>query len=82
MREPDYRGLAALVIAVSGAFGIFVVVPLAVLMGYTLGEAGSDVMIALGGALVGAFAVYMGMKDKESGNERGNSKADGGGDAQ
>ena len=68
MREPDYRGLAALVIAASGAFGIFVVVPLAVFMGYKLSEVGSQVMIAIGGALVGAFAVYMGMKsDRKNG---------------
>jgi hypothetical protein len=63
VREPDYRGLAALAIAASAAFGIFVVVPVAVLRGMSLSEVGSQVMIALGGALVGAFAVYMGMKN-------------------
>jgi hypothetical protein len=63
MREPDYRGVAALVIATCAAFGVFVVVPLAVLRGMTLGEIGSQVMVALGGALVGAFSVYMGMRN-------------------
>jgi hypothetical protein len=62
MRELDYRGIAALVIAVCAAFGIFVVLPLAVIMGMSLGEFGSQVVVALGGALVGAFSVYMGMR--------------------
>jgi hypothetical protein len=63
MKEPDYRGISALVIAVSGAFGIFVIVPIAVLMGRGLGEIGSDVVIALGGVLVGSLATYMGMRN-------------------
>jgi len=62
MREPDYRGLAALAIAVAGAIGIFVIVPIAVLLGGKV-DAGKDVLVALGGALVGAFAVYMGMRN-------------------
>ena len=64
MREPDYRGIAALVIAVCGALGIFLIIPGAVLLGMSLGEIGSQVVVALGGALVGAFSVYMGMKDR------------------
>jgi len=62
MREPDYRGVAALIIAVCGAVGIFVIVPVTVLMGRSLSEVGSDVIIALGGVLVGALATYMGMQ--------------------
>jgi hypothetical protein len=62
MREPDYRGVAALIIAVCGAVGIFVIVPVTVLMGRNLSEVGSDVVIALGGVLVGALATYMGMQ--------------------
>lgn len=63
MREPDYRGIAALVIACCGALGIFLLIPIAVLLGWSLGEIGSQVVVALGGALVGAFSVYMGMRD-------------------
>jgi hypothetical protein len=67
VREPDYRGLAALTIAICGALGIFLVIPGAVLMGMSLGEFGSQVVVALGGALVGAFSVYMGMRnDKDT----------------
>jgi len=65
MKEPDYRGVAALVIAACGAVGIFVLVPLGVLIGWKLGEVGGDVLIALGGVLVGAMATYMGMNAKE-----------------
>jgi hypothetical protein len=63
MKEPDYRGLAALAIGICGALGIFIVIPVAVLMGGRIGV-GKDVLIALGGALVGAFATYMGMRHK------------------
>jgi len=62
MKEPDYRGVAALIIAACGAVGIFVIVPMAILVGGTLGEVGSDVVIALGGVLVGSLATYMGMR--------------------
>lgn len=66
MKEPDYRGLAALVIAVCAAIGIFIALPVGILLGMSLGEIGSQVVVALGGALVGAFSVYMGMShDKE-----------------
>ena len=65
MKEPDYRGIAALTIAACGAVGLFVIVPLALLMGHKMGEVGSDVMIALGGVLIGALATYMGMHAKE-----------------
>jgi hypothetical protein len=61
--QPDYRGLAALTIAVCGAVGLFLVIPIAVLLGWSLGEIGSQVVVALGGALVGSLATYMGMKD-------------------
>jgi hypothetical protein len=67
MREPDYRGLAALIIAVCAAVGIFIVLPIAIIMGMTLGEFGSQVVVALGGALVGAFSVYMGMRNDREG---------------
>ena len=64
MREPDYRGVAALTIAVCGAVGIFLLLPIALLLGsISLSEFGSQVVVALGGALVGAFSVYMGMKN-------------------
>jgi hypothetical protein len=63
VRDFDYRGMAALVIACCAAFGVFVVVPIAVLRGMSLSEIGSQVMVALGGALVGAFSVYMGMRN-------------------
>jgi len=67
MKEPDYRGIAALVIAICGALGIFLVIPVAVLLGMTIGEIGSQVVVALGGALVGAFSVYMGMRNDKDG---------------
>lgn len=61
--EPDYRGLSALVIAVCAAFGIFVITPIGLaILGMRLGEIGGEVLIALGGALVGSVATYMGMK--------------------
>ena len=63
MKEPDYRGVAALVIGTCGAVGIFIVLPIAIIMGQTFSEFGSQVVVALGGALVGAFSVYMGMRD-------------------
>ena len=63
MKEPDYRGVAALMIAICGAFGIFIIVPIGLIYWkMTLGEAGSEVLIALGGVFVGAFATYMGMR--------------------
>lgn len=63
MKDFDFRGVAALVIAASAAVGLFVVLPLAILFGLTMGEIGSQVVVALGGALVGCLATYMGMKD-------------------
>jgi hypothetical protein len=62
VQEPDYRGLAALVIAVCGAVGLFLAIPAAVILGWSLGEIGAQVVVALGGALVGSLATYMGMK--------------------
>ena len=63
MTNPDYRGIAALAIGVCGAFGVFILVPLSIMfLGLRIGEAGSEIMIALGGALVGAFATYMGIR--------------------
>jgi len=63
MKEPDYRGVAALIIAICGALGIFIIVPVGLIYWkMTLGEAGSEVLIALGGVFVGAFATYMGMR--------------------
>lgn len=63
MKEPDYRGLAALTIAACGAVGLFLVIPIAVLLGWSLGDIGSQVVVALGGALVGSLATYMGMRE-------------------
>src|SRR6188474_417499 len=71
MREPDYRGLSTLVIAASASVGIFVITPLALaILNRGIGEVGGDVLIALGGALVGSMATYMGMKIRESDNGR------------
>jgi hypothetical protein len=62
MKEPDYRGIAALVIAACAALGIFILVPVAVLFGGRVGGSGKDILVALGGALIGSAATYMGMK--------------------
>ena len=63
MREPDYRGISAAVIAICGAVGVFVLTPAFLLIsGRRLDEIGSDVLIAIGGVLVGAFAAYMGQR--------------------
>jgi len=59
-KEPDYRGIAALVIAICGALGAFIIVPVALMMGTKLGD--GRVLIAIGGTLIGALAVYMGMR--------------------
>lgn len=60
MKEPDYRGVSALAIAVCGAAGIFVLAPIVLLSAVPHGEAASHVVTALGGALIGALAAYMG----------------------
>jgi len=60
MRDPDYRGIAALAIAVCGAVGVFIITPIALILDVKLGD--GRVLIAIGGALIGAFATYMGMK--------------------
>jgi len=57
--EMDYRGIAALVIAV--ALGTTLVLGVAglAISGHAIGEAGSQALTAIGGALVGALAAYM-----------------------
>ena len=62
MKEPDYRGLSALVIAVCGAAGVFILAPVILLSGVPYGEGASHVVTALGGALIGALAAYIGLR--------------------
>jgi hypothetical protein len=60
----NYRGIAAIIIAgtVGGAL-LATVIGLAV-MDRQLGEVGGDALIALGGALVGALATYLGQQQE------------------
>lgn len=62
MKEPDYHGLVAIVVATCAAIGIFIITPLALVWGVKVGD--GRVLIGLGGALIGALATYMGMKLK------------------
>ena len=62
MRDLDYHGLVAIVIAACAAVGIFIITPLALILDIKLGD--GRVLIGLGGALIGALATYMGMKIK------------------
>lgn len=58
-RDPDYRGLAALILAL--AIGVtFVVATVGVaLAGRSLSDVGGEALVALGGAIVGALAGYI-----------------------
>jgi hypothetical protein len=58
----DYRGIAALVIAL--ALGLTMVLSIAGLIFWNrpLGEKGAEALIAIGGAMVGMLASYIGGK--------------------
>jgi hypothetical protein len=60
MNEPDYRGVAALAIAICAAVGVFILTPIALIFNVKLGD--GRILIALGGGLIGALAVYMGIR--------------------
>jgi hypothetical protein len=60
MNHWDYHGLAATIIAACAAVGIFIITPLALVGGIEFGD--GKVLTALGGALIGALATWMGMK--------------------
>lgn len=59
MKEPDYRGLAALVLAV--ALGLMLVIGVGIpsFLGRSLGDAGNQALTAIGGAIVGLLAGFI-----------------------
>jgi len=59
MKEPDYRGLAALVLAV--ALGLMLVIGVGIpsFLGRSLGETGNQALTAIGGAIVGLLAGFI-----------------------
>jgi len=59
MREPDYRGISALIIATALGLGLVIGMAGKVWWGVPLADAGGEALIAIGGALVGALAGYM-----------------------
>lgn len=88
MKDIDWRGLSAFVIAVCAAVGLFILTPIVLLIAhFRLGETGGDALIALGGALIGSLATYMGLSlsegkftkqgDKESGADGIGSESSG-----
>lgn len=65
-RDPDYRGLAALILAVAIGTTLIVATIGVAMAGRSLSEVGGEAMVALGGAIVGALAGYIaGVKVKE-----------------
>jgi hypothetical protein len=68
MREPDYRGLAALVLAT--ALGLMLVIGVGApsLSGQPLGEVGSQALTAIGGAIVGLLAGFIAGTISRNGN--------------
>jgi hypothetical protein len=68
MREPDYHGLVAIVVATCAAVGIFIITPLALVWGVKFGD--GKVLVGLGGALIGAVATYLGMKLKNGNGDK------------
>jgi hypothetical protein len=59
MREPDYRGLAALVLAVSLGLMLVIGIGVPAFLGRPLGEVGSQALTAIGGAIVGLLAGFI-----------------------
>lgn len=58
-RDPDYRGIAALILAISiGATFVVATVSVAI-AGRSLSDVGGEALVALGGAIVGALAGYI-----------------------
>jgi len=62
MKDWDFPGLAAIIIAACAAVGIFIITPLALVGGIEFGD--GKVLVGLGGALIGALATYLGVKFK------------------
>jgi hypothetical protein len=60
MANIDYRGLSAVIIAAALGLALVIGVSELAFTHRILGEAGSEVLIAVGGALVGALAGYIG----------------------
>lgn len=58
----DYRGAIALVLAIAIALVLVISVTAVAISGRVLSEAGREVLIALGGAIVGALAGFLGSK--------------------
>lgn len=58
-RDPDYRGLAALILAI--AIGLTFVIATGSLAwaGKSFSDVGGEALVALGGAVVGALAGYI-----------------------
>lgn len=55
----DYRGIAAIVIAVALGLSLVTAVAGSVVTGRPIGDKGLEVIAVIGGALVGALAGYM-----------------------
>ena len=66
MKHWDYHGMVAIIIATAAALGIFIITPIALLMGVKFGD--GKVLVGLGGALIGALATWMGIKFLKNGD--------------
>jgi hypothetical protein len=62
LRGIDYAGLAAVIFASSLGIALIVGVAGLSFRGRVLGEAGSEVLIAVGSAMTGAVSTYLGMR--------------------
>ena len=58
----DHRGIIAIILATAIAMVLVLAVAGAVLSGRAMSEFGRDVLLALGGAIVGALAGYLSSK--------------------
>jgi hypothetical protein len=56
---PDYRGIAAVILAASVGLTMVLATAAAGFSGRVLSEAGSEALIAIGGAAVGALAGWI-----------------------
>lgn len=67
----DYRGIVALIIAISVGATLILGIGGLAWWGKPLTEAGGEALVALGGALVGALAGYIAGRQTNGGNTNG-----------